>query len=477
MLTKINSAKLMFPHIVIITLFLSFLFPLLSRATERSELGKSLITAVETGDISKAKELISKGADVNFSPDNNFPTPLITAIALGSTSAEQLDDNNAISLFMDAVYKGDIELMRELAISVDINSDMTDNLRKTFEKHYPLIKFNKPITPLSIAVFNKDKKTISELLKLGADVNKAANMLSQAITNEVVDLFLREGIDVNVTFYMEEKKDILPLSTAIIMDKFELAKKLLNYGADPNLTDNLYITPMHYAAEKNRKYIELLIEYGGDVNAGVIGFSKPISFAANKGKLDLVKYLMSKGADIDFPGNGNIFMISLYNGDRKLAEFAVKYGAVKSGRKEFLKAALVAKNTFFVELLLQNGYELNDEYINFALVTSNADVIKLLFDKYDAELSKRHISSLVATLLCSTDDGIKIYEYFKDKKVLSLESIIDGEHTFEDLLNHVASCDCVDVSSEQMLVNRIFPSKADKIMIINRLRGNLYDNK
>ena len=59
---------------------------------------------------------------------------------------------------------------------------------------------------------------------------------------------------------------------------FALARALLEYGADPNISDNYGMTPLHYAARGSRNWggpqpnqsaamVSLLIQHGADVNA------------------------------------------------------------------------------------------------------------------------------------------------------------------------------------------------------------------
>jgi ankyrin repeat protein len=385
-----------------------------------------------------------------------------------------IGSNDNLSLFVDAVHKGNIELMRELSISVDINSDLPETLRKTFEKHYPLIRFNEPITPLSIAMLKGDKNVIFELVKQGVDVKRAANMLApfiiKGIDNCMLELFLQEGIDVNVMHNME-KVSLLPISAAILYDKYEQVKILLNHGADPNLIDNLLITPMHIAAVKGRKYIDLLMEYGGDINVGTT-LSKPISAAALRGNIDAVQYLISKGADTDFIGDGNIFLISVEKNNRELAKLAIKSGAHKNGWDVLLKRAFLRKDIFLVELLLQNGYKLSDEYIAFAIAFSDVNVVKLLFEKYNAEFSMDYIIALIQNLYCHEDEGVKIYKYFNDKNLLSLNSVYEDDFTFEILINLTTSYNCSEWRDvNQNITTKTILTRDDKLKLINRLGG------
>jgi ankyrin repeat protein len=90
--------------------------------------------------------------------------------------------------------------------------------------------------PLSIAILNNDKDMVAALLDIGAEVNSSANILAFAIKEkvgvELIELLLKNGIEVNVPSYLNEKKNTYPLSMAVIRKKIELVKMLLDYGAD-----------------------------------------------------------------------------------------------------------------------------------------------------------------------------------------------------------------------------------------------------
>lgn len=74
--------------------------------------------------------------------------------------------------------------------------------------------------------------------------------------------------------------------------------------ANPELLDSKYeqATPLHHAALENRReVVDLLLKLGADLNARDAEFNMtPIGWANEKGHRELVSYLASRGAEINF---------------------------------------------------------------------------------------------------------------------------------------------------------------------------------
>jgi ankyrin repeat protein len=138
-----------------------------------------------------------------------------------------------------------------------------------------------------------------------------------------VDVLLKQGADID----LPDPDDVSPLNVAIMNANWDLAKKLVDAGADVNQWDIYGETPLYVAIgmstridgghasidapnqTKGNDVIRMLLEHGANPNiqlffrpANVRGStntrgSTPLIRAANNGELELVKLLLEHGAD------------------------------------------------------------------------------------------------------------------------------------------------------------------------------------
>ncbi len=92
-----------------------------------------------------------------------------------------------------------------------------------------------------------------------------------------------------------------PLSLAAFFDEMDIAKLLLEYDADPNLSakNPSKVNALHSAvAKQNKELCELLIEKGVDVNAVQMQGVTALHSAAHRNNLPIVELLIEKGAEL-----------------------------------------------------------------------------------------------------------------------------------------------------------------------------------
>jgi len=109
-----------------------------------------------------------------------------------------------------------------------------------------------------------------------------------------------------------------PLSLAAFFNQTEIAKLLLENGADPNLhaTNPSKVNALHSAvAKENYELSKLLIDYGVNVNATQIQNVTPLHSAAHRGNLTLIRLLVENGAEINLKMDNGDTAISIADKD------------------------------------------------------------------------------------------------------------------------------------------------------------------
>ena len=151
--------------------------------------------------------------------------------------------------------------------------------------------------------------------------------LIKAIENgdlEAAQIALRNGADVNKMWF--ESPYQTPLMIAASEGKKELAKLLVQHGAEVNTKDHLGDTALMWAANGDHlNVVEFLVEHGANVNAATTGPISPgstaLMYASQKGYVNLVKYLIKHGAKINAKNtNGDTALsIAEKNGHMEIA--------------------------------------------------------------------------------------------------------------------------------------------------------------
>ncbi len=103
---------------------------------------------------------------------------------------------------------------------------------------------------------------------------------------------------INVNEYDQDGQTLL--LKAVKANKEETVKKLLEWGADPNLPEPIGLkgTPLMYACSTDSiRIMELLIEHGADVNQIDTNGDPAINWATYYGNIPGIEFLLKKGAD------------------------------------------------------------------------------------------------------------------------------------------------------------------------------------
>lgn len=157
----------------------------------------------------------------------------------------------------------------------------------------------------------------------GVKLYEAMKENDSAKVRELID----QGADIDSR---GDPEKYTPLMLACINKNTELAKLLVEKGADVNSSDINKITPLSYAALHGKpELVSLLIEKGADVNNIDLHGNTPLYYAAAKGKLKVAKLLIEKGANVNIENTYGYtpLDIAYANSQLKIVTLLTKKGA------------------------------------------------------------------------------------------------------------------------------------------------------
>lgn len=258
---------------------------LLDRGTDANAFGNvftALQAAARSGNVELAEYLTERGADVN-APASSIK---------GRTALQAAAENGNFDMIVFLLDQG-----------ADVNAP-------------PALPYG--VTALEASMSGREiTEARGEIFKLlldsGALVNpptgsdyKATTILHRFIKGDQVDLIrlvLEAGLNVN---HMSDIEGGTPLQLASAAGNLELAKLLIEYGADVNDPPghNYGRTALQAAASYETLQMELvqfLLDHNANVNApaGITGGITALQGAAIRGHINMVRMLIERGPDVN----------------------------------------------------------------------------------------------------------------------------------------------------------------------------------
>lgn len=131
---------------------------------------------------------------------------------------------------------------------------------------------------LTVAAKANNEYAVSILLQCNADPNKVADNIHQSPLSQAVacgfinvaKILLDSGADVN----WKDKDNMTPLHKAVLAEKYPLVKLLLENGADVHAVNKQQRTALHLAVQQTKSMTNaslrierVLLDAGADINA------------------------------------------------------------------------------------------------------------------------------------------------------------------------------------------------------------------
>ena len=216
-------------------------------------------------------------------------------------------------------------------------------------------KDNAWITPLHLAAYSNQVKVVRFLVEKGADVDASDYFLWRTYyytTDSSLFNYLVKKSDFVESEYVLNPSPSLYIYIAAIVGDLNRVKKYSAHLKNINIRDSIFQIPLlHYAvAGGNVEVIKYLLSKGADINISDNDGITPIHIAAGTGQIEALKYLIENGADptkksndgataLHFAASGGQFETAKYLVESGLVDvnirdndgntplhFAVKYG-------------------------------------------------------------------------------------------------------------------------------------------------------
>jgi ankyrin repeat protein len=252
--------------------------------------------AVQATDLATVKRLVDANAALANLPDKDRSTPLHLAAARGAVSiAEYLLEKGAVLEASNA--EGNTPLHAAAA------SDAVGMIALLPERQADVNATNtRRYRPLHAAIFSGKDAAARVLIERGADLrqqkdgaNSPLHLAARFNRKAIVELLIAKGAEVD----SPSQGQVTPLSLLTRMtDNVDVARLLIQKGADVNARDSTGMVPLEHAAHHGSlAMVDLLLDSGAGYDTSRPGALRALDLAAGAGSARLFQVVADKGGD------------------------------------------------------------------------------------------------------------------------------------------------------------------------------------
>ena len=355
------------------------------------------------------KALFSKFA--SFIKSRHYPNSFLTRVIAKAASTRH---ESTVKLILELAHALDLESMYQGLLKKELHHGieaMTKFLMQRYGEAKPEIGKNGKTygNALANAAMKDDSALVMRLLKDGADIDYADNLVYNALgaaasrgSLSMVSLLVEQGADINakggysgnalylaclkermaiLDFFIERGADVNlqgPNQETALMkcceaQHYSFVQSLTEAGADVNLRDPIQNTALHfacrgYSGSPNRgDIVDILLQKGAGVNLQNQDKETALYKASSNGYKEIVEILLQNGADVNLQsayGETALFNAS-NDGHKEIVEILFQCGADVNLQNAFGRTALIQASQNghkeIVEILFKGGADLNLE--------------------------------------------------------------------------------------------------------------------
>jgi len=354
------------------------------------------------------------------------------------------------------------EVNREKDLFFAIRDGSTETVGEILDAGFPVdYKYSNKgdLTPLHFSIIAGHPETTRLLLDYGADMyTQGEDNLSPFDISvlgsrfSLSEIFLEKGYDIDTPCGKMAESEFAeiatPLTFCIMATNVKGVEFLIEHGADPDL-------PAEYlfrGVSDNQKWlVDRFIESGFDINYAIEKYNRStaLHIANENGNVEMVEYLLERGADINARsaslktvfdvavGLNNFNLADLY-----LEKYSYDIGQLDNWHRTALFGATVTENLPALRYLFEKGLDPDSyqydasHYLNAYFGSKgrnnqeiNIDVVKLYLD-YGLSLSKQDACGYTYFHNAAITNDVRLLEGLSfDTEFLNIRTSDEGSNT------------------------------------------------